>query len=154
MALVILEESASRAELNLSSMGCIGLLDRPWALKSEEMVREFVSIREQLVEWHNIFDNTMRDWLEEWTAGVWRAVYQFPSEGAGLANRMDTHVDGKFSHHVDSKDGYLVRDSRDARHCRLLEFVVPIIHSDKPTQVTITIENTIFGALDGCRPVD
>ena len=32
--------------------------------------------------------------------------------------------------------------------------MVPIVHSDKPTQVTITISNTIFGALDGGREVD
>ena len=58
------------------------------------------------------------------------------------------------SSQVDPKDGYLVRDCRDARHRRLLEFVVPIIHPDKPTRVTITIANTIFGALDKCRLVD
>ena len=67
---------------------------------------------------------------------------------------MDIYVDDKFIYHVDPKDGYPVRDCRDARHCRLLEFEVPIIHPDKPTPVTITIGNTIFGALDGCRPVD
>ena len=36
----------------------------------------------------------------------------------------------------------------------VLEFLVPIIHSDKPTQVTIMIGNTIFGVLDGGRLVD
>ena len=118
------------------------------------MVHEFVSIKERLVKWCNIFDNTIQDWPEEWSAGVWRVVYQFPSEGAGLANRMDTYVDGKFLHYVDSKDGYLVRDCRDARHLRLLEFVVLIIHPNNPSWVTITIANTIFGALDGCRPID
>ena len=50
-----------------------------------------------------------------------------------MANRMDTYVDGKFSYQVDPKDGYLVKDCRDARHHRLLEFIVPIIHLDKPT---------------------
>ena len=66
---------------------------------------------------------------------------------------MDTYEDGKFSHQVDPKDIYLVRDCRDARYCKLLEFVVPIIHLDKPTWVIIKIENTIFGALDGCKPI-
>ena len=37
---------------------------------------------------------------------------------------------------------------------RLLEFIVPIVHPDKPTWVTRTIGNTIFGALSGDRPVD
>ena len=72
----------------------------------------------------------------------------------GLANRMDTYVNGKFAHQVDPKDGYLVRDYRSARHCRLLEFIVFVIHLDKPIRVTITIGNKIFGALDGGRLVD
>ena len=67
---------------------------------------------------------------------------------------MDTYVDGKFLHQVDPKDGYPVRDCKNARHCRLLEFIVPIIHPDKPTQVTIMTRNTIFDALDGERPID
>ena len=36
----------------------------------------------------------------------------------------------------------------------MLEFLVPIVHLDKPTRVTITIGNTIFGALDKGREVD
>ena len=81
-------------------------------------------------------------------------MYKFSSGGAGLANQMDTYVNGKFAHQVDPKDGYPVRDCRDARHRRLLEFIVLIIHLDKPPQVTITIVHTIFGALDGGRLVD
>ena len=57
-------------------------------------------------------------------------------------------------HQVDPKDGYSVSDCRVDRHRRLLEFMVPIVHLDKPTRVTITIGNTIFGALDGGREVD
>ena len=81
-------------------------------------------------------------------------MYNFPSSGAGLAFQIDIFVDGKFLHMVDPKDGYLVRDLRNAMHHRLLKFLVPIIHLDKPTQVTITIGNTIFDMLDGGRPVD
>ena len=57
-------------------------------------------------------------------------------------------------HQVDPKDGYSVSDCRVDRHRRLLEFLIPIVHPDKPTRVTITIGNTIFGALDGEREVD
>ena len=42
----------------------------------------------------------------------------------------------------------------DPRERRLLEFIVPIMHPNKPTRVTRTIGNTIFGALSGDRPVD
>ena len=135
-------------------MWCARLLDRSWALKNEEMVCEFVSVKEHLIERCNIFDNTICDGPEEWTMGVWREVYNFLSSGAGLASWIDTFVDGKFLHMVGPKDGYMGRDCRNARHGRLLEFLVPIIHPDKPTRVTITIGNTIFGVLDGGRLVD
>ena len=36
----------------------------------------------------------------------------------------------------------------------MLEFLVPLLYSEKPTRVTITVGNTIFGALSGERPVD
>ena len=101
-----------------------------------------------------IFDFTMRDQLEDWTVGVWRAVYQFLPGRNGLANRIDKYVEGKFLHDVDSKDGFPVRECKDAQERRVLEFLVPIVHPDKPTRVTRTLGNTIFGALDGSRPVD
>ena len=71
-----------------------------------------------------------------------------------MASRNNTFVNDKFSHMVDPKDGYPIRNCRDVRHRRLLEFILPIIHLDKPIQVMITIGNTIFGALDGGRLED
>ena len=75
-------------------------------------------------------------------------------EGGGLANRTDKYVEGKFLHEVDPKDGFLVRECKDARERRLLEFLGPIVHLDKPTRVTHTLENTIFGPIRGERSVD
>ena len=71
-----------------------------------------------------------------------------------MANRMDGYIEGRFMHQVDPKDGYAVGDCRNVRQHRVLEFLVPIVHPDKPTQVTIMIGNTIFGALDKGREVD
>ena len=71
-----------------------------------------------------------------------------------MSNRMEGHHEGRSMHQVDPKDGYSMGDCRNDRQRRLLEFLVPIVHPDKPTQVTITIENTLFGALDGGREVD
>ena len=45
-------------------------------------------------------------------------------------------------------------DCKDPRVKRLLEFLVPLLYLEKPTRVTITVGNTIFGALSGERPVD
>ena len=71
-----------------------------------------------------------------------------------MANQTNKYVEGKFLHEVDPKDGYPVRECRDARERRLLKFLVPIVHPDKLTQVTCTLGNTIFGAISGERSVD
>ena len=89
-----------------------------------------------------------------WTAELWRDTYNFRSSGAGLSNWMDGYIQGRFIHQVDLKDGYATGNCRNSRQHRVLEFIVPIIHLDKPTRVTITIGDTIFGALDGGREVD
>ena len=101
-----------------------------------------------------MFDDTIRDGSEEWTTEVWREAYDFPNGKVGKASRNDTYIDNKFFCVVDLKDVYLVSDCRDARNRRLLEFIIPIIHPDTPTRITITIENTIFRALDEGRPID
>ena len=96
----------------------------------------------------------MWDQPKDRMAGVWKAVYQFLPRGSGLANRTDKYVEGKLLHDIDSKDGFPVRECRNDWERRVLEFLVPIVHSDKPTRVTRTLGNTIFGALDGDRLVD
>ena len=114
VASVILEgeEERTMLEQDLQGMGCAGLLRRLWNIKNEDFVRKFVMIREKQAERSNIFDSTMRDQLEDWTAKVWRAVYQFLPGGNGLANRTDKYVEGKFLHDVDPKDGFPVRECR------------------------------------------
>ena len=139
---------------DLEDLGCAGLLERPWNLKNEDFIQQFVLIREGKQERNNMFDTTIRDRPEEWTAGVWREVYDFQPGGSGLVHRTDLYIEGKFRNDADPKDGFPVRDCRDSRERRLLELLVPIVHPDKPTRVTRTIGNTIFGALSGDRPVD
>ena len=101
-----------------------------------------------------MFDTTIRDRPQLWTADLWRQTYRFPRGGSGLSKRTEGHHEGRFMHQVDPKDGYSVSDCRVDRYRRLLEFMIPIVHPDKPTRVTITIGNTIFGVLDGGREVD
>ena len=36
----------------------------------------------------------------------------------------------------------------------MLEFLIPILYPEKPTRITVTVENTVFGALMGDQPVD
>ena len=71
-----------------------------------------------------------------------------------MANRRDQYVGSKFRHKADPKDGFLVRECRDVRERRLLEFLVPIVHPDKPNRVTRTLGNTVFGTLSREQLVD
>ena len=71
-----------------------------------------------------------------------------------MANRTDKFVEDKFLHEGHSKDGFPVRECRIDQERKVLEFLVPIVHLNKPTQVTQTLENTIFRVLEGDRPID
>ena len=117
----------TQLEEDLRRMRCVGLLEGPWGLKQEEIVHKLVAI-----ERPNIFDGTIWDRPQLWTANLWRDIYNFPEGGAGLANRMNDYIEGWFIHQVDPKDGYTVRDCRNERQRRVLEFLVLIIHPDKP----------------------
>ena len=100
--------------------------------------------------WHG----TVRQAPEKWTAKEWRKVYGFGRRGEGMASRTDRFIDGMFSGRVNPKDGYAVVDCKEPRARKVLEFLVPLLYPEKPTRVTITVGNTIFGALSGERPVD
>ena len=71
---------------------------------------------------------------------------------------MDKFAIGKFSTHINPKNGHAVVNCVVPREWRVLEFVVPILYLEKPTQITVTFfgapnTNTIFGALFGVRKV-
>ena len=59
-----------------------------------------------------MFDTTIRDRPEEWTASIWREVYEFLPGGGGMANRTDRYIEGKFRTEADPKDGFPVRDCK------------------------------------------
>ena len=135
-------------EEDLWRIGCHGFLDRPWRLRMEDMVVELLGDKDN--RWHG----TVRQAPEKWTAKEWRKVYGFGRGGEGMASRTNRFIDGMFSERVNPKDGYAVVDCKDPRAKRVLEFLVPLLYSEKSTRVTITMDNTIFGALSRERPVD
>ena len=71
-----------------------------------------------------------------------------------MANRKAEFIKDKFQGAVNPKDGYAIEDCVDDRHRSLFQFLIPVLHPEKPTRVTITLGNTIFGALSGNRKVD
>ena len=114
----------------------------------EDLVVELLGDKDNW--WHR----TVRQAPEKWTTKEWRKFYGFAREGEGMASRTNRFIDGKFSGQVNPKDAYAVVDCKEPRARRVLEFLVPLLYPEKPTRVTITVENTIFGALSEERPID
>ena len=135
-------------EEDLRRIGCHGFLDRPWGLRMKDMVVDLLGDKDN--RWHGTVHQTQ----EKWTAKERHKVYGFRRGGEGMASRTDRFIDGMFSGRVNLKDGYAVVDCKDPRVKRVLEFLVPLMYPEKPTRVTITVGNTIFGALSRERPVD
>jgi hypothetical protein len=110
-------------------------------------------IQELIVGASNQYELTVRGRPQTWTDEVWGKVYGFPKKGSGLASRTDKFTAGKFRNAAHSKEGYAISDCLDARQRQILEFLIPILYPEKPTRVTVTVANTIFGAFEG-RPVN
>ena len=147
---VVPQTPMGRRELeeDLEHIECVDLLNKSWSLKDEGLVKELV----QGVP--NQFDLIVRGKPERWTALAWRETYGLKPEGYGWASRTDKYIVGQFSKSRNPKDGFAVSDCEDFCAKQVLEFLIPILYLEKPTQVTITVENTIFGALMGDRLVD
>ena len=59
----------------------------------------------------------------------------------------------KFCTSINPKDRHVVGNCVDPKERRVLEFVIPILYLEKPCTVTLTVGNTIFGALSEVRKV-
>ena len=90
----------------------------------------------------------MRRDPEQWTANVWADVYSFVlRKGEGWVSRKETYFLGKLKAENDPKDGFYTIDYRNPRERRVIEFLLPILYPEMPKRLSITMANTIFGAL-------
>ena len=135
-------------EEDLQRIGCHGFMERPWGLRMEDMVVELLGDKD------NQWEGTVCQAPERWIVKEWRKVSGIARGGEGMASRTNRFIDGRFSGRINPKDGYAVVDCKEPRTRRVLEFLVPMLYPEKPTRVTITVGNTIFGALSGEKPVD
>ena len=110
--------------------------------------------RELLGKLSNHFDETIRGRPDQWTEEKWRAVYSFQPGGLAVFSRKDEFCHGRFKGPMHSKDGYAVEDCIDERHRHLLEFLIPILHPEKPKRLTITLGNQVFSTIIGNRKLD
>ena len=130
-------------------MGCEGLLARPWNVQSEDMLREFLFLR------GNQWDETTRRDPGNWTPNSWCEVYGFKMGiKEGWVGWKDGLFAGKFTEEVDPKEGLHPGKCKNPRERRMLEFMMPILNSEKPKRITLTVTNTLFGALSGVQPVN
>ena len=72
----------------------------------------------------------------------------------GWAGRRNGPFAGKFRGYADPKEGFHPADCRNHRERRELEFLMPILNSDKPKRISLTMANTMFGVMWGVRPVN
>jgi hypothetical protein len=144
------QSETERGELleDLQTMGCSGLLEKPWDFKHDQIVRELLD------GVSNEFKHSIRASPIRWTEECWREVYNFSKGGGGMAGRKDEYVKDCFRALPSPKDGYAIEDCTDVRHRHVLAFLVPILYPEKPNRVTVTLGNMIFGALNGGRKVN
>ena len=86
-------------EEDLRAMGCVGLLDRPWNVSSEDTLREFLFLR------GNQWDKTQRRDPDNWTPDTWCEVYGFKTgiKGVGRQEGWIVHRKG-FRRHPSQGD--------------------------------------------------
>ena len=134
---------------DLRVMGCGGLLSKPWNVQTDDVLREFKFER------GNQWEGTKRRDPENWTPDTWARVYGFQRGiGEGWAGRKDGLFTRKFKGEVDPKEGLHPANCQNPRERRVLEFLMPIHYPKKPKRITLTMANTLFGALSGVRPVN
>ena len=134
---------------DLLRMGCLCLLDFCWDFGVKSTVQEIR--HDPLPEPEG---DSIRACPERWTVSRWQEVYNFPRQGAGWTSlKKEEYAKGRFST-KDAKNGYAVQDCLDSRAKRVFSFLVPILHPEKPTRVTVTLANTLYGSYLGERMVN
>jgi hypothetical protein len=143
------DEELRELGANLQIMGCEGLLGQPWNVQEENVLRKFKFER------GNQWIGTKRRDPDNWTPDTWARVYGFQiGVGEGWAGRKDGLFVGKFRGEVDPQEGLHPSNYRNARERRMLEFFMPILNPEKPKRISLTMANTLFGAMSGVRPVN
>ena len=64
---------------DLRRMGCLGLLEKSWRVRREEMVRELVT-----GEANHVYASTIRGRPDRWNAELWSRVYGFKQREEGI----------------------------------------------------------------------
>ena len=116
------------------------------------MVRELVTR-----EVDQVYASTIRGRPGRWNAELWSRVYGFKHGGPGgecMATKKDDCTRDKFSHKLDPKYDYFVKNCKDEREMRMLAFLVSILSPEKPYNITLTLVTTLLLAYSEKKVVD
>ena len=143
------DEELRELREDLRAMGCAGMLAQPWNVQSNDLLREF------RFERGNQWDGTKRRDPKHWTPNTWARVYGFQRGlEEGWAGPKDGLFNKKFKGEVDHKECLHPANCLNPREWIMLEFIMRILNPDKPKRITLTMANTLFGALSGVQPVN
>ncbi|CAM6093827.1 unnamed protein product [Calypogeia fissa] len=73
-------------------------------------------------------------------------AFGVPREGLKMLPRGDDRLKPFFSGKIDPRDGFGVEQCKDEDVRRVLEFLVPIFHLEKPKRVTVRLGSTIVAS--------
>ena len=133
---------------HLDRMGCAGLLDCPWGIREESLIRDLVEDED------SAGGDTLRGRPEAWDPATWAHVFGFRKGRVTVAERVEEFLEGEFKYAADPKDGYSVRDLRDPDARLIIGFLNPIFHPDKPKRVVSLWASTFLGAMRGKITID
>ena len=86
---------------------------------------------------------------------MWAEAYGFPpGKGEGWAGPRERFYVEKFRTEPDSKDRFHPGKCQNLEEWRVIEFILPILSPKKSKSLSITMANTMFGAMSEVRPIN
>ncbi|MGH3053684.1 MAG: hypothetical protein ACRDL7_01740, partial [Gaiellaceae bacterium] len=123
-------------------------MEQQWSFKYAPIVEELNKKPIPLA-----YIGTIRAQPDIWTLDTWRQVYNLDKGSEGMATKADVYTKSRFARKPHKKDGYRVKDCIDRRERRVLAFLTPIFHPDRPNRLTVTLASTLVSSYAGTKEV-
>jgi hypothetical protein len=131
----------------LETMGCELLLDKAWgwrhALPAHEILVKNPENR-----------GTIRGEPDTWTAQLWRETYGFKNSGEISTPETREFVWDYIKGPGDKREGWELTDIKNPEARRVVGFMNPIFHPEKPKRITVKWASVFIGAMIGEFTVD
>jgi hypothetical protein len=141
---VIPTEPAEKRKLeeDLAVMRCENLMRIPWSCQNEALVREIMEGSEPVE-----FAKTVRARPKTWNQVDIGTAFKVPRDGDLMLPRGDNRLGPYFKGKIDTKEGWSLDQCTDKDLRRVLDFLNPIFHPEKPRKLTVRLGSTFAAAL-------